>query len=1047
LTPSIPPEPASASEVTPLSASEPPATGVLARLGIQARVSLLLLVIGIPFLIFVVWSTSVQESIETQYAQQQSLALSRLVGARLDDHVGQIDTLLGTLAHLVSTRLEDQERTSRLVSGLRGTLPPSIEDITVRDLAGRTVARLTDNPRTTRTSAQNDALFRRVVALRTFAVETTTGGGKAGETIEFARPIVGPDASVVGVISLSERSQRIEDLVDLKGSLPNDGVVAVLDTQGRVIARSSDPDDWFGRSAPSHEHIQHVLARGEELGDTVSVDGATRVSGSRAMVGVPWVVSVSLSPEVTLGAARRHLYYTFSYGVALLAAMVLLAALAGRRMAAPIRQLARDARRFGSGDLAHRSAVHGGADVARLAETMNQMAESLHNQKLEVARSREWLKTITDSVPALIAYVDQNGRYAFANSHFRDIFGVSPAALIGRDSGELLDPETREYVAPFARQVLAGLPTRFEFPVRVGGERREFDAIYLPDYADEGAVRGYFVLARDVTNERRTARALEESERRVHTIADNMPLQIAYADEKSILTFANRAFAAAAQRALADVLGHHLSEVLAASVYTDSRAHFEAALRGEPVHFERTRVGAVSSVTEDVNIAPDFDDRGRVRGFYLLSYDISELKRTQQGLAKAERHLRSVTDNIPALIAHVDSEERYRFVNAATARLLDRRASTILGRSLREIWGELAYAEIESYIKRALRGERVTFEGENTVSGEIRYHLSDFIPDVDADGVVQGAYGMTFDITARKKAELRQAESEERLRTVTNNLPALICYIDSERRYIFNNQTYESWFGKPLSEITGHLMSQVHVAEVLEQIRPFVDAAFTGERSSFEVEIFRPDGGSRWVRGIYVPHRGHDGEVIGIYGMISDITSVKTVEQQLMMMAQFDGLTSLPNRRQFDEKLGIAIAAARTAGTPLALMFLDVDRFKSINDNFGHAAGDEVLREVAERLKSSVRDSDLVARLAGDEFVVLLESIHSAEEPQFVAKKVLSAVRKPMRIEGHDLEVSISIGIAYALGADLTGPGLLRTADRALYEAKNAGRDRFALLR
>ncbi len=1002
---------------------------------------LLLLGLGIPLLGFVLWTTSEQASIESDHARDESRAMARVVAARLDDHIGEIDALIGTVAPALSLRAEDAERTNRAIIALRSNLPAAVVDVSVWDVSGKSLARTSDSGHGWHAGLVGRDFVRDAAHEHGLSVAGPLAADAGTERfMVWARPVVSAEGVPLAVVTVAERVERLEQMIEVGDALPPDSVVRLLDAHNQVLAMARDAG-----SLPLSGSSATASATQDLVADT------SRVYGTKRLSAVPWSVSVSLSPDRVLGATRRHLYLTLAFGSCLLGVVLLLAAVAGRRMAVPIRQLASDARRFGSGELTHRSSVEGGSDVARLAQTMNQMAESLHNEKLELARSREWLKTITDQMPALIAYVDHRGRFAFANSHYFAVFGLQPSALIGRDAGEMLDPETREYVAPFARQVLSGMPTRFEFPVRVGGERREFEAIYLPDYgeahSDSGAVEGYFVLARDVTNERRVARALEESERRVRTIADNMPLQIAYIDDKGVLTFTNRAFAQATGRAPDEVVGRHISEVLHGALYAASRPHFDLALKGETVHFERNRSVGTTTLTEEVNVAPDFDERGRVRGFYLLSYDISELKQTQQGLAMAERQLRSLTDNIPALIAHVDRDLRYRFANAHHARSIGQKAEDLIGRDVREVWGEEGYASFADDLQRALGGEHLRIEGESLVKGERRHHLTDFLPDVDAVGAVHGVYAMTFDITARKNAELHQAESEERLRTVTNNLPALICYIDRSRRYLFNNQTYETWFGKPIAQITGHLMTEVHPQEILDQLRPFIDSAFSGERSNFEVEVFRPEGGSRWVRGIYVPHRDEHGEVQGIYGLISDVTSVKAVEQQLVLMAQFDGLTGLPNRRQFDEKLSLAVIAARKAGSPLGLMFLDVDHFKSINDNLGHAAGDEVLREVAERLRVSVRTSDLVARLAGDEFVVLLETIHSPEEPQFVAKKILSAIHKPLSVEGRQINVTLSIGIAYTEGSELSGPGLLRMADRALYDAKNAGRDRFALAR
>jgi diguanylate cyclase (GGDEF)-like protein len=162
-------------------------------------------------------------------------------------------------------------------------------------------------------------------------------------------------------------------------------------------------------------------------------------------------------------------------------------------------------------------------------------------------------------------------------------------------------------------------------------------------------------------------------------------------------------------------------------------------------------------------------------------------------------------------------------------------------------------------------------------------------------------------------------------------------------------------------------------------------------------------------------------------------------------MAQNDSLTGLPNRHMFNDGIAAALRRSQRAGTHVALLFLDIDAFKQINDSLGHAAGDDVLREFARRLKASVRATDLVARLAGDEFVVVLEGIHSRDECRFVARKILAAMRNRFAVADNTLRVTTSIGIALGHGSSTTPEALLKRADSALYAAKGQGRDRFEI--
>ena len=546
-----------------------------------------------------------------------------------------------------------------------------------------------------------------------------------------------------------------------------------------------------------------------------------------------------------------------------------------------------------------------------------------------------------------------------------------------------------------------------------------------------------------LADRRALRKTLQESERRYRTLADHSSDIIVRALQDGTRQYVSPS--------VSEVLGWTPEELLGPArpdlvhpedrkVFDDELQAMRAGARTSTISYRyRHRDGHyvwVESVTRQVPGA----GTGRPAEIVRVIRDITRRKRAEHALLDSERALRAVSDSLPALVARVDRDQRYTFTNAYFRPVFGIDPAEFLGKTLRETLGEGLYASFGARVPRVLAGEAVQFEVEREQQGVPLYFHASYVPDRDASGEVIGFHAMVMDITARKWAELQQAESEARLRTITDNLPVLIAFVDANGIVRFCNATYENWLGKERDQLVGRplreVLGEATYSAQLAQLR----AALDGERVEFELDIAGPDG-VRNARAIYIPQRRPDGRTEGVYALTLDMTSIKRVEQELHRLARFDSLTALANRRQFDEYLPQAIAKAREGAYPLALMFIDVDHFKSINDTLGHAGGDEVLQEFAWRLHAGVRQGDLVARLAGDEFVVLLENVGSPQEAEDAANKIVVAIREPFELVSGKLKVSASIGVAFVRAGELPAAEMMQLADRALYEAKAAGRD------
>jgi diguanylate cyclase (GGDEF)-like protein/PAS domain S-box-containing protein len=288
------------------------------------------------------------------------------------------------------------------------------------------------------------------------------------------------------------------------------------------------------------------------------------------------------------------------------------------------------------------------------------------------------------------------------------------------------------------------------------------------------------------------------------------------------------------------------------------------------------------------------------------------------------------------------------------------------------------------------------------------------------------------------------------LTEIVDHLDAMVAYWDADRRCVFANAAYRDWFGKTPEQILGHTLQDL-LGPLYAKNLPYIDAAYRGEKQVFEREIPLPGGGVRSSLATYTP-RKVDGRVVGIFVHVADVGPLKRAQEELRLareqaekQAAHDPLTGLPNRLLLLETIARALAAARRTHEHVALFSIDIDRFKAVNDTYGHAAGDALLVELAARLRHSLRGSDTVFRVGGDEFVALLPDIGSAAQAQALARRVLQAARATVETGGSLVTPSVSVGIALHPGQGGTAEALLLAADRALYEAKHQGRDTLAV--
>ncbi len=349
----------------------------------------------------------------------------------------------------------------------------------------------------------------------------------------------------------------------------------------------------------------------------------------------------------------------------------------------------------------------------------------------------------------------------------------------------------------------------------------------------------------------------------------------------------------------------------------------------------------------------------------------------------------------------------------------------------------------------AAREARRSFEMEYRLrrhDGAWRWVFDCGAPFLDLDGEFGGYIGSCYDITPRKEAEAARRASEERLEDIVGSLDDVVWSVDPDSGVpTFVSSAVQRVHGRPAQDFIDNpqLWRQVVHQEDRARVDSFVQELAARGQIEMEYRILRADGGLRWLRDRARVVRDAQGRALRYDGIVTDITERKRYEEQLQFQATHDALTGLPNRSLLGDRIAQALVRGGRDGRSVAVLFIDLDQFKFVNDSLGHDVGDLLLRAVSDRLRSTVREGDTVARQGGDEFVIVLHEVARETDVAEVAQKVLTALHPPFVVEDHELFVAASVGISLYPQDGEDVHTLLRAADMAMYRAKEEGRNNF----
>lgn len=381
------------------------------------------------------------------------------------------------------------------------------------------------------------------------------------------------------------------------------------------------------------------------------------------------------------------------------------------------------------------------------------------------------------------------------------------------------------------------------------------------------------------------------------------------------------------------------------------------------------------------------------------------------------------------LIWALDSAGRWTSLNGAGARrIYGREAEELLGRPFTEVVAPELRERDYALFRRVL-------EGQSLSEHETRHLRSDGNPvDLsfnavalrDAEGRLIGAAGTARDISERKRAAAALHESVQKLRLAVEAADL--------KQWEWDTASARNWIERAAE---AHPDDRDRLQAALEA------AVMRGEPFEIEYRVPAAEGEVRWLAARGTPMFDPAGHVYRLVGVSQDITGRKAREEAVRFLAYHDSLTGLPNRRLLDDRLAQALHLAQRRERKLAVLLVDLDDFKQVNDAFGHRAGDAVLREAAQRLGACVRKADTVARQGGDEFVIVLSDVQAEADCSLVAEKALRVLGQELSIDGRPVTLAASIGISLFPADAGDADALLRNADAAMYRAKQRGRNQY----
>jgi len=670
---------------------------------------------------------------------------------------------------------------------------------------------------------------------------------------------------------------------------------------------------------------------------------------------------------------------------------------------------------------------------------------------------------LLEDIPSVaVQSYGQDGVLCYWNKASEHLYGYSAAEAIGHDVVALLLPTALQdsYRQAIAKVFTTDQPmpaTELSL-LHKNGTKIDIFAyhayVHVPEYPPE-----IFCIAIDITERKYMEEKLRASENRLHSIIDVSPVPMVLSDKNHHITFLNPAFE--------QIFGYSTHDLYTIDdwwnkAFPDSnyqkvvKATWQQAMQrtthnGDAIAPIEVNVTCKSGEIKTVVISAATIEKTFHNMYLIVFYDITEHKkiadtviRSEALLRKKDGYQRALLDNFPFMVWFKDTNSQFLAANQALSKslgvdnpeqLVGKSDVDFYPRDLAEQYREDDLAVMSSRQKKTVEEEHIDPFG---ISSWVETYKA---PVIDINNDVLGTVGFTRDITERKNNE-----TDLRIAATAFELQDGMFVTDANRVILRVNRAFTTITGYSATDVMGQtpmVFNSYHQDDSF--YAELWDCIFTTGTWQGEIWTQRKNGDVYLAWLMVTPVKDNNATITHYVTAITDITVRKEAEEQIKQFAFFDSLTRLPNRRKLLERLEHSIAVGKREKAKFAVLMLDLDRFKAVNDSFGHSTGDELLQQVAERISNRLRSTDMVARLGGDEFVVLLADITHKEDAARVADMIVADLTTPFQLIHHnDIHIGTSIGISLYPEHGDSAEMLMDNADVALYQAKNNGRGCFA---